>query len=135
MDRGGTFLGRLRVTSSSLDLGLGLLQAGLAKLHPSFEASRVHGGRQLADAQEAAQEKRLKVSLDLQRCLVWLRTGSSGRLPQCAHSQASVCTHWYAIGTRLETRQRRGQPAPQLQHFQAALGLPAGNWDGIGSQS
>lgn len=61
-DRGGTFLGRLRVTSTGVDLGLALVQAGLAKLHPSFDASRVQGGRQLADAQTEAQEKRLKVS-------------------------------------------------------------------------
>ena len=64
-DRGGTFMGRLEVPAAGLDLGLALLQAGLAKLHPSFEASRVMGGRQLEDAQQAAQEQRLKVRLRL----------------------------------------------------------------------
>ena len=62
VDRGGTFLGRLRVTGTGLDLGLALLQAGLAKLHPSFDASRVGGGRQLEDAQQQAQQQRLKAS-------------------------------------------------------------------------
>ena len=64
MDRGGTFLGVLRVPgapSGGLNLGMALLQAGLAKLHPSFDAGRVTGGREMAGAEAQAREARLKV--------------------------------------------------------------------------
>ena len=44
-----------------VDLGLALLSEGLAKLHPSFEPQRVANGEQLAAAEAAAREKRLKV--------------------------------------------------------------------------
>ena len=44
-----------------MDLGLALLSEGLAKLHPSFEPQRVANGEQLATAEAAAREKRLKV--------------------------------------------------------------------------
>lgn len=42
-------------------MGPDLLEAGLAKLHPSFDPDRVPGGRELAAAQERAQSARLKV--------------------------------------------------------------------------
>ena len=64
MDRGGTFLGKLTLNGprgSTWDLGLSLLEAGLGKLHPSFDADRVAGGRALQQAQEKAQGERLKV--------------------------------------------------------------------------
>ena len=64
MDRGGTFLGKLTLSGprvSTWDLGLSLLEAGLGKLHPSFDADRVAGGRTLQQAQEKAQSERLKV--------------------------------------------------------------------------
>ena len=65
MDRGGTFLGSLRTCEGSKNvcfhMGPDLLEAGLAKLHPSFDPDRVPGGRELAAAQERAQSARLKV--------------------------------------------------------------------------
>ena len=64
MDRGGTFLGKLTLNGPrgrTWDLGLSLLEAGLGKLHPSFDADRVAGGRALQQAQEKAQSQRLKV--------------------------------------------------------------------------
>ena len=64
MDRGGTFLGKLTLSGprgSTWDLGLSLLEAGLGKLHPNFDADRVAGGRALQQAQEKAQGERLKV--------------------------------------------------------------------------
>ena len=64
MDRGGTFLGKLTLSGprgSTWDLGLSLLEAGLGKLHPSFDADRVAGGRALQQAQDKAQGERLKV--------------------------------------------------------------------------
>ena len=65
MDRGGTFLGTLRTCEGSkyvcFHMGPDLLEAGLAKLHPSFDPDRVPGGRELAAAQERAQSARLKV--------------------------------------------------------------------------
>ncbi|KFM27295.1 Nuclease domain-containing protein 1 [Auxenochlorella protothecoides] len=58
VDRIGTFLGTLHVPAGKLDLGAALLAAGLAKLHPSFDASR---HPELAAAEEAARSKKLKV--------------------------------------------------------------------------
>lgn len=62
MDKGGTFLGTVRVLGGArpFNLGLALLESGLAKLHPSFD-SRVAGGQELAAAQEHAQSAQLKV--------------------------------------------------------------------------
>ena len=64
MDRGGTFLGTLKLPGGNppFNLGPALLEAGLAKLHPSFDPDRVQGGRELAAAQEHAQKARLKVA-------------------------------------------------------------------------
>ncbi|KAL0028628.1 hypothetical protein WJX79_006551, partial [Trebouxia sp. C0005] len=63
MDRGGTFLGTLRILGGGrpLNLGPALLEAGLAKLHPSFDPDRVQGGRELSAAQDHARSARLKV--------------------------------------------------------------------------
>lgn len=63
MDRGGNFLGTLTVPGGSrpFNLGPALLEAGLAKLHPSFDPDRVQGGAELAAAQERAQKAKLKV--------------------------------------------------------------------------
>ncbi|KAL3140607.1 hypothetical protein ABBQ32_005177 [Trebouxia sp. C0010 RCD-2024] len=63
MDRGGNFLGSLTVPGSSrpFNLGPALLEAGLAKLHPSFDPDRVQGGAELAAAQARAQKAKLKV--------------------------------------------------------------------------
>lgn len=75
VDRGGTFLGTLRIPgASNFNLGLALLQAGLAKLHPSFDAGRVTGGRELAGAEENARKERLKVRTSVMRgcsCTLW----------------------------------------------------------------
>lgn len=63
MNKGGTFLGRLTVPGTRpFDLGLGLVEAGLAKLHPFFDTS-TPVGRQLASAQKAAQDNKLKVCM------------------------------------------------------------------------
>ena len=52
---------RCDVPCRPVDLGLALLSEGLAKLHPTFEPQRVANGEQLAAAEAAAREKRLKV--------------------------------------------------------------------------
>lgn len=64
IDKGGTFLGTmfLQHLKPSANVGVSLLSQGLAKLHPSFAASRVPGGLELLDAQESAKSKGLKVS-------------------------------------------------------------------------
>lgn len=63
MDRGGNFLGSLTMPGGNrpFNLGPALLEAGLAKLHPSFDPDRVQGGAELAAAQEHAQTRKLKV--------------------------------------------------------------------------
>lgn len=64
MDRGGTFLGSLTVPGPGgkpANMGVLLLRAGLAKLHPNFDPDRVPGGRELAAAEAAARDARLKV--------------------------------------------------------------------------
>ena len=62
VDRGGSFLGTITTKGSKpLNLGLALLSNGLAKLHPSFDPSRISGGRDLVAAEEKAKQKRLKV--------------------------------------------------------------------------
>ena len=64
VDRGGSFLGTIITKGpKSVNLGLALLSNGLAKLHPSFEPSRVPGGKDLAVAESRARDKRLKVLL------------------------------------------------------------------------
>ena len=65
MDRGGNFLGTLKILGGSrpFNLGPALLEAGLAKLHPSFDPNRVQGGQELASAQEHAQKGKVKVCM------------------------------------------------------------------------
>lgn len=59
VDRGGTFLGSITTKAARpLDLGKELLIRGLAKLHAGL------GGRDLAAAEQEAQDKRIGV-----RCL------------------------------------------------------------------
>ena len=61
MDRGGTFLGSLRTTGPKpVNLGLALLEAGLAQLSERFDPDRTSGGRELVAAQERARAARLK---------------------------------------------------------------------------
>ena len=62
MDKGGTFLGTVRVLGGSrpFNLGPALLESGLAKLHPNFD-TRVAGGQELLAEQELAQSSQLKV--------------------------------------------------------------------------
>lgn len=63
VDKGGTFLGTVVLPGPKpVNLGLALLRAGLAKLQPFFSADRVKGGSELAAAEAAAKEARLKVS-------------------------------------------------------------------------
>jgi len=62
VDRGGSFLGSVTTKGPKpINLGLALLSSGLAKLHPSFDPSRVAGGGDLVAAEQRAREKRLKV--------------------------------------------------------------------------
>lgn len=63
MDKGGTFLGTLRIPGGArpFNLGPALLESGLAKLHPNFD-TRVAGGQELSAAQEHAQSSQLKAS-------------------------------------------------------------------------
>lgn len=62
VDKAGTFLGTLKVPSmKGASLGVALLESGLAKLHPSFDANRVAGGHELQQAQEKARQQKLKV--------------------------------------------------------------------------
>ena len=62
VDRGGTFLGSLRTTGpKAVNLGLALLEAGLAQLSERFDAERSAGGREMVAAQERARAARLKV--------------------------------------------------------------------------
>ena len=63
MDKGGTFLGTIFVPSlkPTPNFGLLMLQQGLARLHPMFDPARVAGGHELAEAQAAAKQARIKV--------------------------------------------------------------------------
>ena len=87
MDRGGNFLGTLTMPGGNrpFNLGPALLEAGLAKLHPSFDPDRVQGGAELAAAQAHAQKRKVKVRLPvygvavdvavvLSVTVVWLNT-------------------------------------------------------------
>jgi hypothetical protein len=70
VDRAGTFLGTLKVPAlKGLSLGVALLEAGLAKLHPSFDSNRVAGGAELTRAQEAARKHKLKVRIYMTKFL------------------------------------------------------------------
>jgi hypothetical protein len=46
---------------STPPLTVALLEAGLGKLHPSFDPARVAGGSELAAAQDKAKKQKLKV--------------------------------------------------------------------------
>lgn len=62
VDKGGTFLGTLRVPGQKgLNLGVALLESGLARLHPAFDSGRVVGGTALVAAQDRAKAARVKV--------------------------------------------------------------------------
>lgn len=62
MDRGGTFLGTLTVPGNPpFNLGRGLLKAGLARLHPSFDPAYDHDGHALSEAQAEARQHKRKV--------------------------------------------------------------------------
>ena len=87
MDRGGTFLGTLRVidaSGSKVDLGQALLSAGLAKLHSSFDPDRTPGGRDLAAAQDKARAAKLKVR----------KTLDCHRLHAINHNKVRLCCSW-----------------------------------------
>lgn len=90
MDRGGNFLGTLRILGGNrpFNLGPALLEAGLAKLHPSFDPDRVQGGRELAAAQEHAQKGKVKVYLPTSHKLVSCIHGFA----MCAKRLVPVCT-------------------------------------------
>lgn len=61
VNKGGTFLGTLTVPGPKpFDLGLGLVENGLAAVHPFFDAS-TPSGRQLFIAEKNAKDKKLKV--------------------------------------------------------------------------
>ncbi|PSC71228.1 hypothetical protein C2E20_5281 [Micractinium conductrix] len=59
VDRVGNFQGVLRI--GRMNLGAALLEAGLAKLHPSFDAYSTPGGPELEAAQNKARKAKLKV--------------------------------------------------------------------------
>ena len=58
-DKTGTFLGSL--WEGKENVSVALLEAGLAKLHPSFSTDRVTEGHLLVRAEESAKKKKLKV--------------------------------------------------------------------------
>jgi hypothetical protein len=62
VDKGGTFLGTLTLTSGPkpMNLGVTLLRSGLARLQPFFHDD-VKGAREMIAAQDAAKQARLKV--------------------------------------------------------------------------
>lgn len=55
VDKTGTFLGTLTMNGGRFNLGVELLRAGLASIHPSFQPERHAGGEALQDAQDAAK--------------------------------------------------------------------------------
>lgn len=59
VDKTGTFLGS--AWESKENVSIALLEAGLAKLHPSFTMDRVTEGHLLLRAEESAKRKCLKV--------------------------------------------------------------------------
>lgn len=59
MDKTGTFIGSLWVKRSNA--GVLLLEAGLAKLHPSFSPDRTAEGPALQAAEKRAKDARLRV--------------------------------------------------------------------------
>ncbi len=73
-----------------VDLGLALLSEGLAKLHPTFEPQRVANGEQLAAAEAAAREKRLKVCFRHRVCTAALFCARTSKY--CPTLALSECT-------------------------------------------
>jgi len=63
IDKVGTFLGSLTFSSSGqkIDLGVALLEAGLAKLHPMTNIDALHNGKDLQIAEEKAKKKKMNV--------------------------------------------------------------------------
>eukprot|EP00897_Mesotaenium_endlicherianum_P003964 jgi/Mesen1/3596/ME000020S03125 len=61
VDKTGTFLGSLY--EAKQNVGVALLEAGLAKLHPSFAPDRTPDGLQLQAAETRAKNARLKVQV------------------------------------------------------------------------
>lgn len=59
VDKTGTFLGS--AWEGKENVSIALLEAGLAKLHPSFSTDRVTEGHLLLRAEESAKKKNLKV--------------------------------------------------------------------------
>ncbi|KAI3435969.1 hypothetical protein D9Q98_002027 [Chlorella vulgaris] len=59
VDRAGNFQGTVRF--GKMNLGVALLEAGLAKLHPSFDPYSTPGGQELEAAQAKARSQKLKV--------------------------------------------------------------------------
>ncbi|KAK9813035.1 hypothetical protein WJX72_007851 [[Myrmecia] bisecta] len=95
MDRGGTFLGTLRLSAGGKPLGLGaaLLEAGLAKLHPNFDPDRVPGGRELAAAEAKARNARLKVWENYVAPVASVETGTDEEHPNGGASGQRESTH------------------------------------------
>lgn len=62
VDRGGTFLGSVVIPGPKpMSLSLALLRAGLGRIQPNMDPSRLENGAALAEAQASAQAARLKV--------------------------------------------------------------------------
>lgn len=63
MDKGGTFLGTLRRATPRgwVNVGVELLEAGFAALHPTFSPDRAKDGAALLAAETAAKTARKKV--------------------------------------------------------------------------
>ena len=64
MDRGGTFLGHITIlgatpSSRTVNLSLSLIKAGLARIQPNMDPSRLVEGSMLAEAQRQAKEVRV----------------------------------------------------------------------------
>ena len=51
-----------------VDLAAALLCAGLARLHPTFNAERQPGGKELQALEQSAKDKRLKVRARVSFC-------------------------------------------------------------------
>lgn len=85
VDRGGTFLGSLRVLGGArpVDLGMALLERGLAKLHPNFDPERDSNGVALVAAESAARDRKIKVRFHHIHISVWT---------QCFTLRLDVCT-------------------------------------------
>jgi hypothetical protein len=87
----------LAAAGKPLNLAVELCRAGLARLQPGMDPSRVSGGTEVAAAIRAAKDARLKVRTHTKShfigghaCIMCLQrhTGSQGREAQrCAHSQ------------------------------------------------